>query len=212
MDNNTTNPTSPTNALIKEHILRITIRDPIKFIETMKYIAQFTEYCDLVFLPDTDNDRCMKILYLTCTKNVLVKMSVSLTDFEYYKCQEKINFGIDTRQFSNRLMMLKDCNEITLFITNDDPDVMHVRGETGGKIITIKIGKLLLQPLDMSIVRTTFPYEITIGTSEYGSTVNDVSFTEKNDDVPLTGKIPIGSLGKMYVFNTGIVPVQTRID
>jgi proliferating cell nuclear antigen len=140
-------------------------------------------------------DGSMKIITMDPTQTILVHLKLEKENFEYYHCKHKIFIGINMLNFFRLIKTLTNNDTLTLFIEEDNTNLLGIRIENGEKnsLTNYYLNLIEVDETTYQIPPAQFESIITMPSSEFNKICRDM--------MNISEIIEIKSVGSQLIFS-----------
>jgi len=140
-------------------------------------------------------DNSMKIITMDPTQTILVHLKLEKENFEYYHCKHKIFIGINMLNFFRLIKTLTNNDTLTLFIEEDNTNLLGIRIENGEKnsLTNYYLNLIEVDETTYQIPPAQFESIITMPSSEFNKICRDM--------MNISEIIEIKSVGSQLIFS-----------
>ena len=140
-------------------------------------------------------DNSMKIITMDPTQTILVHLKLEKDNFEYYYCKHKTFIGVNMLNFFKLVRTLTNNDALTLFIEEDNPNILGIRIENGEKnsVTNYYLNLIEVDETVYQIPPAQFESIITMPSNEFNKICRDM--------INLSDIIEIKSVGNQLIFS-----------
>ena len=140
-------------------------------------------------------DSAMKIITMDPTQTILVHLKLEKDNFESYYCKHKIFIGVNMLNFFKLIRTLTNNDALTLFIEEENTNLLGIRIENGEKnsLTTYYLNLIEVDEASYQIPPAQFESMITMPSGEFNKICRDM--------INLADIIEIKSVGSQLIFS-----------
>ena len=137
----------------------------------------------------------MKIVTMDPTQTILVHLKLEKENFEYFYCKHKTFIGVNMLNFFKLIRTLTNNDALTLFIEEQNPNLLGIRIENGEKnsLTTYYFNLIEVDETTYQIPPAQFESIITMPSNEFNKICRDM--------INITDVIEIKSVGSQLIFS-----------
>ena len=119
------------------------------------------------------------IMAMDTSHTVLVYLKLDSFKFEYYHCEKKIIIGVSMLNFFKLIKTMNNNDTLTLFIEEENTNVLGIRIENGDKnsITVYKLNLMDLNEEDLKLPPASFDSVITMPSTDFQKYCRDINIS-----------------------------------